>query len=159
MTDAPNFYAFTTDSGNGTGPVDPSGGVDGKGPLFWVLLFGFLNHIVSAISGAIQGFYDLFVSCFTTYVTFELEMTKLFCGLPRVEILCLLLTAVVLVNSALFWASRFMALVLPWGTPGKRAAAWGRFIGAGHAAEKVKQAYCCGVGEGDERRGKVEHLL
>ena len=150
---ADTTFTYAADHGNSTDPSDGSGC---KSPFFWALLFGFLNNIVDSIGAAIQGFYDLFVTCFTSYITFELEMMKSFAALPRVEIICILLTCILLVNSALFWAARFMAIALPYGTPIKRALAWGPV--AHQAAVTAKQAGCCGT-DSEERRAKCDEVF
>ncbi|GMI07348.1 hypothetical protein TrRE_jg6060 [Triparma retinervis] len=94
---------------------------------FWYLLFEFLSLICTSILSAITGFYDLFLSCFTSYIDFELSMTKTIASLPP-DILCMLFLLVLLVvNSALFWAWMLVKAALPWGHRGwkRNKATWG----------------------------------
>ena len=94
------------------------------GPTFWILLFGFLNNIVTAILTAVTSFLSFFYDCLSRYVAFELDMTKAFISMDHWQLFMVLTTVILLVNGALFWAWMMMKAVLPWRLEGARREEW-----------------------------------
>lgn len=79
-----------------------------------MLLFGFLNNIVDSILATIDSFFAFFYRCLDTYINFELKMTEAFLSMDNAKTAIVLLTVLLLVNSALFWAWKMIEAALPW---------------------------------------------
>ncbi|GMH50191.1 hypothetical protein TrVE_jg701 [Triparma verrucosa] len=107
---------------------------------FWVLLFGFLNNIVASILEAIDSFFAFFYRCLATYIDFELKMTEAFLSMDAAKTAIVLLTVILLVNSALFWAWKMIEAALPWR---KVAQLRGEVQEAKEAREKFLQRFEC----------------